>query len=498
MDALFEDLVDRLRTSGRLADSTLLEIVHSAMLDAHKKTVSEEKRGLVRLHHNARFHELSIMELECCLKVVRKEAENNFSDQRYEFEQALASISEQQALMQKKLEELEIIIAEKDRDLTRIKENELKLAFDVISNEVDKAAKENVKNNSTNQSTVPNVDRESNGMFDELKSSIEQKVSKIEVKLKNERHILTDKFNKLKQDGVTDLENDGAKQFHGLYNIAHLLIGFEEMISDVSMLEENIKFSFKMIERSTNLFKTKLEESKLEMDMEREMLNLLMKSYIQEAQCNNCKLDSIGVITAAKTTKLQSTKETLEEAAALREEIDKVVVSSMINEWNNKKNIVDIKHSLEEEIDNVLFGEIMKDLTKFCSSSSTLALSKERDHKAAISLMINDCNANKEAIRIEYSLREDIDRFVISETMKDFLKCSSSTSAACHNNENSDDEVQKETIDKEVLRDTNMAFTKLSERFSDVETMISSRTDANNKRLVDYGFTQCNCFYNQG
>lgn len=463
MDALFEDLVDRLRTSGRLADSTLLEIVHSAMLDAHKKTVSEEKRGLVRLHHNARFHELSIMELECCLKVVRKEAENNFSDQRHEFEQALASISEQQTLMQKKLEELEIIIAEKDRDLTRIKENELKLAFEVISNEVEKAAKENVTNNSIKQSTVPNVDRESNGMFDELKSSIEQKVSKIEVKLKNERHILTDKFNKLKQDGVTDLENDGAKQFHGLY-IAHLLIGFEEMISDVSMLEENIKFSFKMIERSTNLFKTKLEESKLKMDMEREMLNLLMKSYIQEAQCINCKLDSIGVITAAKTTK-QSTKETLEEVATLREEIDKVVVSSMINEWNNRKNIVDIKRSLEEEIDHVLFSEIMKDLTKFCSSSSTLALSKERDHKAAISLMINDCNANKEAIQIEYSLREAIDRFVISETMKDFLKCSSSTSTACRNNENSD-----------------TALTKLSERFSDVETMITSRTDANNKR----------------
>jgi hypothetical protein len=52
--------------------------------------------------------------------------------------------------------------------------------------------------------------------------------------------------------------------------------------------------------------------NQLQMDMECRMLKLLMRSFIQETHCNNCKLDSIGVTPANKTTKLQSTKGTLE------------------------------------------------------------------------------------------------------------------------------------------------------------------------------------------
>jgi hypothetical protein len=503
MDALLEGLVDRLRTSGRFADSMLLEIVHSAMLDAHKKTMSEEKWGLVRLHHNARFHELSIMELECCLKVVQKEAENNFSDQRYEFEQTLASLSEQQALMQKKFEELEIIIAEKDRELTRRHQNELKikLPFEVVGNhEVEKAVKKYVENNSSCQSSrMHNVERYDHGLFDKLKSSIEQELLKIETKLQNERDTFTGNLQILKQDstdGVIDLENDGINQLHGFYNAAHLLTGFEEMISDVSILKEDINFSFQMMESSKSLFKTTLEENQLQMDVECEMLNLFMRSFIQEAQCNKCRLDSIGVIRPAdKTAKSQSTKGTPEEAVALREQIDKVVFSSMINEWINKINTIAIKHSLREDIDNLLFREVIRDMAKFSSSRMTAMPDKERDDVAVSS--INDRIDNKQVFEIEYSLREDINRFALSEIMKDFINFSLSAQRTCCNTKNSDDEAQKKTINKGIFQENNTVFTKLSGNFLNVETMISSTTHANNKRFVHYGMkNQRNCFYN--
>lgn len=500
MDALFEGLVDRLRTSGRLADSTLLEIVHSAMLDAHKKTVSEEKRGLVRLHHNARFHELSMMELECCLKVVHEEVENDFSDQRYEFERAVSSLSEQQAVMQKKLEELEIVIAEKDRELIKRNQNELKLPFEMIGNEMERTMKKYVKNNSTNRSRMLNVERDDHSLFDRMKSSIEKELSKIEMKLENRRDAFTGNLQKIKQgsmDGVIDLENDGMNQFIGLYNIENLQNGFEEMISDVSILKENIESSFQMMESSKSLFDKKLEENQLRMDMEREMLNLLMRSFIQEAQCNNCKLDSLGVlIPADETTKLQSTKETPEEATALREDIDKVVVGSMISEWNNNMKTIAINHSLKEDIDNVIFGEVIKDMTKLTSSSKIASLGKERD-MVAVDSMINDWIDNKQAFEIEYSLREQIECLVLSEIMKDLIKFNSTALTKFYNTQNSDDQVQKETISKEVLRETNTVISKLSERVLDVETMISGTTNANNRRLVHYSMNnQYDSFYN--
>jgi hypothetical protein len=124
-----------------------------------------------------------------------RRAENNFSAQRYEFEQSLASISEQKSLTQKKFEELEIIIAEKDRELTRRHQNELKfkLPFEITGNEVEKAVKEYVENNSSIQDRVPNLERDDDGMFDKLKCLIEQELLKIEEKLQKKRDAFTGK-----------------------------------------------------------------------------------------------------------------------------------------------------------------------------------------------------------------------------------------------------------------------------------------------------------------
>jgi hypothetical protein len=124
-----------------------------------------------------------------------RRAENNFSAQRYEFEQSPASISEQQSLTQKKFEELEIIIAEKDRELTRRHQNELKfkLPFEITGNEVEKAVKEYVENNSSIQDRVPNLERDDHGMFDKLKCLIEQELLKIEEKLQKKRDAFTGK-----------------------------------------------------------------------------------------------------------------------------------------------------------------------------------------------------------------------------------------------------------------------------------------------------------------
>jgi hypothetical protein len=124
----------------------------------------------------------------------------------------------------------------------------------------------------------------------------------------------------------------------------------------------------------------------------------------------------------------------------------------MINEQNEKMNTISINHYLREDIDNLLFSEVIKDMTKFSSSSMSALSRKERD-KVALSSMINDWIDNKEAVQIAYSLREDINGVALGEIMKYFIKFSLSTpkERICCTVQNSDHDMQNKTIYKGII-----------------------------------------------
>lgn len=123
MEQIFSQMEGKLEVS--LTDSTMMWIVHCAMNKAQEKMKSK-KGVLERLNAISKFYELAVMQLEGCLSFLGAEAErNNFLDPNHE--EVLADLREIRDRLQGRLEESEMAISKKDRELTERLENELKL-----------------------------------------------------------------------------------------------------------------------------------------------------------------------------------------------------------------------------------------------------------------------------------------------------------------------------------------------------------------------------------
>nr|CAD1843660.1 unnamed protein product [Ananas comosus var. bracteatus] len=204
MDAFFSGLGHRLRVSGKVADSIMMGIVNSAMEGAYKKSLSKEG-DLERLNEKSRFCELAIMQLEWCLKFVQDEMDGSVVDDARDSEQLLADLLETRDRIQCRLEETEITITEKDRELTRRKENEakLRLALEVKGEEVSSLLTalglERVKDERASEPvrcSTMGAQKDEFHMFDELTNSVGIQMQKLSSKLENGRQILTNLMQK--------------------------------------------------------------------------------------------------------------------------------------------------------------------------------------------------------------------------------------------------------------------------------------------------------------
>ncbi|KAM0949261.1 putative WPP domain-associated protein [Dioscorea sansibarensis] len=327
MDEFFDGLDCRLRVSGMVADSIMMGIVNSAMETAFEKSCSKEG-DLERLNEKSRFCELAIMQLEWCLKYVQEEMDSYIVESCREREKLLSDLLKTRDRLHNRLQETELVIAQMDRELVKMKSNDLKLtlALEMKDDELrslratlDLERAINVRGHSFHPRhihTSKDVSR-----FDELselRTSTERHVQRIRSKLEDGQQHLTDLLRELslslsdvkkpsysfcvrekglisdackllsEENGVIDLERAMPEHCHR-HLMRKLNRELEEVAADINILNEKLDHSFEMMGHSMSLLKTALDEQQLEYNIEKEAFEVIIRNFILDLQCDSGK-----------------------------------------------------------------------------------------------------------------------------------------------------------------------------------------------------------------
>lgn len=302
MDAFFHGLDCRLRVSGMVADSIMMGIVNSAMEDAYKKSCSEDG-DLDRLIEKSRFCELAIMQLEWCLKYLQEEMDNATEDNACDREKLFCDLLETRDRLDNRLDETKLAIAEKDVELARRKESEIKLrlALELKGEEVRSlhhtlGADRRVKNDACDGFACRddvNEDESDGHVFDELECSMGKQLRKIRGKLEHGRQALTNVMLNMRSsprvgaanpNAGFDMDSGGLKALHELHDMAQLTLDFNDMVIDLDMLKEEVRSSFEMIVSSISVFKATTEEQRWAWNMEREIATVIIRSFVRDVR----------------------------------------------------------------------------------------------------------------------------------------------------------------------------------------------------------------------
>ncbi|CAL9155601.1 unnamed protein product [Musa hybrid cultivar] len=302
MDAFFHGLDCRLRVSGMVADSIMMGIVNSAMEDAYKKSCTEDG-DLDRLIEKSRFCELAIMQLEWCLKYLQEEMDNATVDNACDREKLFCDLLETRDRIDNRLDETKLAIAEKDVELARRKESEIKLrlALELKGEEVRSlhhtlGADRRVKNDACDGFACRDDvnEAESDGhVFDELECSMGKQLRKIRGKLEHGRQALTNvmlymrsspRVGAANPNAGLDTDSGGLKALHELHDMAQLTLDFNDMVIDLDMLKEEVRSSFEMIVGSISVFKATTEEQRWAWNMEREIATVIIRSFVRDVR----------------------------------------------------------------------------------------------------------------------------------------------------------------------------------------------------------------------
>lgn len=316
MDDFFKGLDGRLRASGMLADSIMMGIVNSAMENAYKNSCSKEG-DLVRLNEKSRFCELATIQLEWCLKFLQQQQEeeeeesthentsnniHHFVESNCDRERLLSDLLVTRDRIHNRLKETELMIAEKDRELSERMEIEsnLRLALEVKDEDI------------TSLNTALGLEREkrkrrrkkSMEKISQVKSCVDEQLKKLKSKLEDGQRNLRGlmrrissrslDFDRLLMITESDLEREegfsnsfrdaNAKlMLEGVQNL-NLEIELKDMAIDMGILKEKIDSSFKTVASSVSLFKTMLDEQGWLWNAERETTDIIIKGFLSEVQ----------------------------------------------------------------------------------------------------------------------------------------------------------------------------------------------------------------------
>ncbi|RRT47960.1 hypothetical protein B296_00037336 [Ensete ventricosum] len=302
MDAFFHGLDCRLRVSGMVADSIMMGIVNSSMEDAYKKSCTNDG-DLDRLIEKSRFCELAIMQLEWCLKYLQEEMDNATVDSACDREKLFCDLLETRDRIDNRLDETKLAIAEKDVELARRKESEIKLrlALELKGEEVrslhhtlgaDRRAKNDACDGFASRDGV-NEEESDGHVFDELECSMGKQLRKIRGKLEHGRQTLTNVMLNMRSSprvGVAnpnpgfDMDSGGLKALHELNDMAQLTLDFNDMVIDLDMLKEEVRSSFSTIVSSISVFKATTAEQQWAWNMEREISTVIISSFVRDVR----------------------------------------------------------------------------------------------------------------------------------------------------------------------------------------------------------------------
>lgn len=341
MDELFSGLNSRLRVSGLIADSNMMGIVNSAMEEAYDKVCSK-KGDLERLNEKSRFCELAIMQLEWCLKFIQEEVDIYIVESSREREKLVSELTDTRDRIRKRLEETELAIARKDKEMKERMENELRLRKALESKvqelnslhvtlELEKSKTDRVRE-FVHGNQICGEGRD-NG-FCELKNTLNQQFWNIKQKLEDGRVHSTDEVQKLNgscsntskleasvlepkfdlEEGnynmddknfclvSEEVQSNGCKRtgFHendygSLEEVLNCCVQtkvtersfeFEQMGTDIDILKEMLEVGFEMMGNTISLSKVGLLEQQWEWSVEKEMLILVLRGFQGDVEEN--------------------------------------------------------------------------------------------------------------------------------------------------------------------------------------------------------------------
>lgn len=250
MDEFFGVADGRPRIS--ITDSTMMRIVHCAMNKAHEKVKSKE--GVIeRLNEISKFYELAVMQLEGCMKFVQEETDCFILESSQE-EEVLAGLVEIRNRLQGRLNESEMVIMEKDRELTGRLESELKLRQALELKE-----RELVSLRAKIQETRTKDVEDRDGEFCELKNSVNQQVWNIRQKLEPD-------YNRLRDQGGIDNEK------------------VEQMGSDIDILKETLDVAFGKMSNAIFLSEVAPIEQQWRWGVEKDTFSVLLRGLMWDLQ----------------------------------------------------------------------------------------------------------------------------------------------------------------------------------------------------------------------
>ncbi|ESR49655.1 WPP domain associated protein [Citrus sinensis] len=217
---------------------------------AHGKVKSRD--GVIqRLNEISKFYELAVIQLEGCMKFVQEDADNNMFESCHE--KVLADLEEIKDRLQCRLQDSEMALREKDKELTERFENELKFRLALDAKEKELVALQNA--NVEIERTKSDEDRDSE--ISELMHSVDQEVLHIEHE-------------------VIDEERNGG--------IDHKKI--EQMGSDINILKETLHQAFGKMQNAIFLSELGPQEQQWRWTIEKDAICTLINGFVNDFKEN--------------------------------------------------------------------------------------------------------------------------------------------------------------------------------------------------------------------
>ncbi|KAK7277317.1 hypothetical protein RIF29_18468 [Crotalaria pallida] len=254
MDEIFGYMDGRLEVS--LADSTMMWIVHYAMNKAQERM--KTKTGVIeRLNEISKFYELAVMQLEGCLSFVQAETESSIHESKHD--DVLTDLREIKDRLQWRLEECELAISEKDRELSEGLENELKLRHALELKEG-----ESVSSSASHHDHQTKINEHGgDGDFSELRTCVDQQMMNIRQRLEPQH------------DMVGEVLHNGIDRKK-----------VEEMGSDIDILKQTMDLAFGKMQSTLHLCEMGPKERQWKLTTEKDIMSILITSFMREFQEN--------------------------------------------------------------------------------------------------------------------------------------------------------------------------------------------------------------------
>ncbi|XP_031251831.1 WPP domain-associated protein-like [Pistacia vera] len=245
-------------------DATMMWIVYYAMDKAHGKVKSKE--GVIeRLNEISKFYEFAVIQLEGCIKFVQDEADSYCVESCHE--KVLADLTETRDRLLGRLQESELAISEKDRELMERLENELKLrqALEIKEREVvslhaklELERKKSEHMPEFSRSSPVSGDEDRDGEFCELRNSADQQVCNIKQKLQTDPRL-----DEERNRGIDDKK-------------------IEQMSHDINFLKETLDQAFRKMQNAIFLSELGPQEQEWRWNLEKDAIYILIKGFMKD------------------------------------------------------------------------------------------------------------------------------------------------------------------------------------------------------------------------